>query len=385
MSEEQTQKAPEEVIVDVETGEIPAEKEVVEETASIEGGNVSDKDSEPTGDGEPKSYSLDDLSDNQEEAAEQLAQMSEEDQQKYLDLLAGKEPEKPDVGENPNEDKPLEENITPLMGIDAEIYKALSPEKRKEIENINIKLDEMDKIDVNNFRAGLAKFESDPLIKMRMDQLQGKGQVLDDASIKHSMSPETIRSLGLDFELHPEKSLNILSNHLQNTVSNAISSVVNTYETGNKQREGKAKLDKELDFVRDSYEGMKSELQYSDPNHPMKDFMAWLGKNRRGIDIRTIGGGVAYEAYLKATGKSKGLVVNAVAKGQQDILDKLKRADKKVATLPRRSNVSKPTTVNGQGINVKRLQSDMAYADSLFEKFEDNPKMIAAIERLAIS
>jgi len=271
------------------------------------------------------------------------------------------------------------------MGIDAEVYKNFSPEKRKEIETINAKLDEMDKIDVNNFRAGLAKFESDPLIKMRMEQLQGKGQVLDDASIKNSMSPQAIKSLGLDFELHPEKSLNILSNHLQNTVSNAISSVVNTYEAGNKQREGKAKLDKELDFVRDSYEGMSSELSYSDPKHPMKDFMAWLGKNRKGIDVRTIGGGVAYEAYLKATGKSKGLVVNAVARGQQDILDKLKRADKKVATLPRRSNVSKPTRTNEAGIDVKRLQSDMAYADSLFEKFEDNPKMIAAIERLAIS
>lgn len=383
MSEEQTQEAPEEVIVDVETGEIPAEKEVVEETASIEGGDVSDKDPEPTGDGEPKSYSLDDLSDNQEEAAEQLAQMSEEDQQKYLDLLAGKEPEKPDVGENPNEPEPITGPVP--LGMDEKIYQSFNEKQKEQVSLLEAKMQELDSIDVNNFRTGLQKFESDPILKARLNQLNGGDVLMDDQQVQASMSREAIENLGLDFRMHPEKSLAKLQNHLQNTVHNAISNVVNTYESQNKQRESHAILDKELDMVRDTYEGMNSDLPYSSAKHPMADFMSWLAKNSNGINIRTIGGKVAYEAYLNATGKSKGLVVNAVAKGQQDILDKLKRADKKVATLPRRSNVSKPTTVNGQGIDVKRLQSDMAYADSLFEKFEDNPKMIAAIERLAIS
>jgi len=381
VSEENT----EEIVIDTNTGEAPVQKE---EAPSNEGVDTAPSSSEPSTGGEPKKYSLDDLSDDEEEASRQLAEMSKEDQQKYFDLIEGIEPETPEVPETPEgEETPEtpEEDLTPLMGIDPEIYKALSPKKREEIQNINAKLDEMDAIDVNHFRAGLAKFESDPLIKMRMDQLQGKSQVLDDASVKNAMSPQVIKSLGLDFDLHPEKSANILNKHVQDTVHNAISNVVNTYESGNRQRENKGKLDKELDFVRDSYEGMSSDLPYSDPKHPMKDFMGWLGKNRAGIDIRSIGGSVAYEAYLKATGKSKGLVDNAVARGQQDILDKLKRADKKVATLPRQSNVAKPTPKNEQGIDVKRLHSDADYVDSLLEKFQDNPKMRATIERLILS
>lgn len=382
MSDEQVQ----EVIIDTTTGEAPVESAQVETEAKaegVEGGDTTPASSEPADNGEPKSYSLDDLSDDEEEAANQLASMSKEDQDKYMELIEGKAPEIKEKVEDKVEE-PAEE-IKPLMGIDPDVFRAFSPEKRAEIQNINAKLDEMDAIDVNHFRAGLAKFESDPLIKMRMEQLQGKAQVLDDASVRNAMSPQVIKNLGLDFELHPEKSANILNKHVQDTVHNAISNVVNTYEAGNKQREGKAKLDKELDLVSQSYEGMSSDLPYSDPKHPMKDFMMWLGKNIGGIDVRSIGGKVAYEAYLNATGKSKGLVNNAVARGQQDILDKLKRADKKVATLPRQSNVAKPTSKNEMGIDVKRLHSDIDYVNALLEKFDDNPKMRATIERLVQS
>lgn len=346
------------------------------DTAPVSGGDdgVIDTQDAP--------ISLDELSDDEEEASSQLAAMDPALQKRYMALIESGETKEPDAPET-NEGDPAEVGEAP-MGIDQKLFASFNEKQRGQVEALSSKMAEMDAIDVNNFREGLQKFENDPMLKARLEQLNGSGVVMNDQQVQKAMSLEAIEGLGLDFRMHPEKSLGILQNHLQNTVHNAISNVVDTYEAGNKQRESSAMLDRELDLVKNTYEEMQSDLSLEDASHPMNDFMGWLHENGGGINIRAIGGKVAYEAYLNSTGKSKGIVANAVARGQQDMVDKLRNADKKVATLPRRSNVQSQSVLTKDGIDVNRLKVDQAYTMGLLDKYDDNSKMRAEIERLVI-
>lgn len=331
------------------------------------------------------------IPEDEDEFNELISNLSEGDLTKLMEHInseeegsqveSNEEGDVPPEGEGDKGEGKEDGQVTVPFGLESAEFDSLPSELKEKLQSKYEEISPWLEFEASQLSEGIKLVESDPVMKFRLGILSGQEKGMTDQQIAQAFTPEALQTLGLDFVGDKKNSFNKMANYTRELVMQATNGIVEHYEGQINREAYQGKLDNEFKNIMAAAK-METDLPYSDPKHPLREFMNWAGEMDGSIDVVKLGGLAAYNAFLSATGKSEGLVKDAMVAGERNALEKLRKADQSVKTLPRSTAPSKKQTDGS--IDVQRLRTDMDYMNSLMNRYHNNPRMLRKLEDLAI-
>ena len=257
--------------------------------------------------------------------------------------------------------------------ISQEQYDKLPSEVKEYLDSTREKLNKFESEYGEGFQKNLEEFLNDPVVNYRMQVLSGKIQDPASDINEKFLSNSALNKLNIDFDLDPNGSMNRLKSHLASAIMESQQGVHQHYQLEKSQNEYQDKIKGEFSKIQELDNSLKSDLDYSDSNHPMNGFISWLIENEKNINLVNIGGVETYKLYMAKTGKE----INSEANVRKEVVRNIAKAKSNAAkTLPKsvhsQGNSDRKIV---HGIDVDKFRNDENYQERIYMEHGDNAKM----------
>lgn len=287
----------------------------------------------------------------------------------------GKPPEGSGEGQGGNTDPNDVGEWTP------EEFAALDESSQARIKSMQGIIDKVAPYLDGSLEEGMRIIQEDPIIKARMEEIQGKGEyampesVSKEFNVSDYLTDDDAKHFQLLDDAGKAAFAKIISHAYENGAKqgglaeqyNSKEALLREQRVNTFTRELNAIVaDTPSLSVPNGEDG--NPVPFKDPSHPLNPYLVWAGQNMSDDMLANIGHKAGYAAYLAATGKQDEAMNNVAKHVRTTFLKNMDNMDKQVATTAGRQSQT-PGHSKGRmwnDIDLDKYRKDETYARQVF-------------------
>ena len=229
------------------------------------------------------------------------------------------------------------------------------------------------------FGQGMKIFETDPVIKNRINEILGKGTgvaepILKEFNAAEFLNPDVIDVIDpvTDPDGYKKAHEDAVKAAYEKGAQRGMVSKEVEHQHAVAVAEAKGKLEIGFNGLRDKHPELKSDLSIWDPASPMKPFLLWTRDNITDSFLLNGKNGYenAYAAYLSETGQLNGAFKNVEIRARTSFIREIDKKAKEAATVSRGGGgAAIPVVEVVPGVDSEKYLTDPVYRRQTFQTF----------------